>query len=116
MTCDAQGKTDEAIEAFTSSLRVRPDKSDSKYALARAMWKKGMAAESISTLEDLLKTDPDFARAHFLLGMICEKTAKRTDMTSAQYKRYLELEPDGPNASYVKQWLAKHGNAAGGSE
>lgn len=104
---DARGDAGAAIDSFTAAAHLKPAKTDYSYALARAQWKKGMAAEAAASLEGLLKTEPDSARARFLLGLVYEQGWKRTDLAAKQYRRYLELEPKGPHAAYVTEWLAK---------
>lgn len=56
-------------------------------------------------LEQALAIDPDLSKAHYLLGL-CHVNAGNTDEAKRHLSRFLELDPDAPDASAAQQMLS----------
>lgn len=56
-------------------------------------------------LEQALAVDPDLAKAHYLLGL-CEVNAGNNEAAQRHLSRFLELEPDAPDAEAARQMLS----------
>jgi protein O-mannosyl-transferase len=58
-----QGAPDEAGEAFSAALRLKPDDTAAHYHLALALASQHKTQEAIRHLREALKTQPDFPEA-----------------------------------------------------
>jgi Flp pilus assembly protein TadD len=74
--------------------------------LALAQRADGDRAAAIATLERVLKADPSYATAHYLLGNMLAG-AGRFGPARRHYQRYLKLAPDGPHAGRARERLGK---------
>jgi len=99
---------DSAISAFTQALRIKPDKKDARYALALSFWKKSDLINATTALKTLIQCDPDYAKAHLLLGQIYSLDPGKVELTQKHYGRYLELQPDGAEAADARKWVNSH--------
>ncbi len=57
-----------------------------------------------SLLELVLQQEPNHAQAHLLLG-IAYARQRKSSQAATHYRRYLELEPRGPQADMVRDML-----------
>ena len=83
---------------------ANPDKPEILYNQAVDFYNKGdfKAAEPI--LRKIIEGKPDYANAHFLLGMSCVSLNKIPDMKT-HLKEYLRLDPSGKEAATAKEML-----------
>jgi Flp pilus assembly protein TadD len=68
---------------------------------------RGENKAALEHLNRLLRVQPDFAKAHYLLGRIY-RDAGRPDMVRIHFKRFLHLNPTGASAKHARQWMAQH--------
>lgn len=61
-------------------------------------------AGSRSLLELVIEREPDLAAAHLQLGLVCNMAGDPACATAA-LKRYLEIDPDGPDAATARSLL-----------
>jgi len=57
-------------------------------------------------LNKLIRIEPDFAKAHLLLGNIYQ-SENRADMAIVHFERFLLLTPDDIAAPQVRKWLTQ---------
>ena len=57
-----------------------------------------------ATLEKAVEAKPDFALAHFWLGMACFNQNKKAP-AKEHLEKYLELDPNGKEAATAKEIL-----------
>jgi Flp pilus assembly protein TadD len=62
---------------------------------------------ALNHLNRLIRTHPDFAEAHNLLGIIYRES-NLPDMTAVHFERYLRLHPTGRIADQARAWLKKY--------
>ena len=65
-----KGQRDLAGACYQYALRLDPALRDAKYNLALLQRDTGEEAAAIASLEDIIKSDPNYAMAHYLLGSI----------------------------------------------
>ena len=58
----------------------------------------------LQALEKAVAAKPDFANAHYLLGMACFNQNKKGP-AKEHFEKYLELDPNGKEAATVKELL-----------
>ena len=63
-------------------------------------------AATYDEFKKILASRPDEARVHLALANIYAQTLHDTSLARRHYLKVLELEPDSPQASDIRFWLA----------
>jgi hypothetical protein len=102
---NAASKWDTEAEQYRRALSVRPASLEAKEGLGSAIVKStgraGSYLEAERLLADVVRTDATRSRAWLVLGMARQLGARPGPAVEA-YRRYLDLEPQGPMASDVR--------------
>ncbi len=69
-----------------------------------AYFQRGDAETAISEFNKAIEMNPQHVNAWFNLGLVSDQSGKKDGAINA-WKRFLELEPSGSNAEYVKNRL-----------
>jgi tetratricopeptide (TPR) repeat protein len=98
-----------AEKALTQGLQLGPDAptaSMAHYELARAYMGQGKWQEAEPHASQAIAAQPDFAAGHVLMGNIL---LKKGDAQGAlhEFQEYLRLDPAGPMAAQVKDFIPK---------
>ena len=96
----------EAEAAFTEALKYRPDFGLAANNLGFVYFKQKKYAEAARWFENTLQIDPSRAIAYLNLGD-ARALLNENDKAKKAYTSFLELSPNNPNASYVKDALKK---------
>ncbi len=83
---------------------ANPDNPDILYNQAVDLYNKSDFKGAEPILRKVLETKPDYAKAHFLLGMTCVNLNKIPDMKN-HLTEYLRLDPKGADAAVAKEML-----------
>lgn len=94
----------EAEAEFTEALKLRPDFALAANNLGFVYYKQDKFAEAARWFENTVKLDPSRAVAYLNLGDAYAKAGDRVQARKA-YGTYLELQPKGPGADYVRTQL-----------
>lgn len=92
-----QGKTAEAINAYTTSLQIHPDYAEAHGNLAAALLDARRPAEALPHLERAIALKPSLAEPHVNLGAAYDRLG-RPDEAEAQYRQVLTRWPDNVDA------------------
>ena len=84
-------KTDEARSLLRQAIDARPDYSDARYQLGKALIEKGNFDEAISQLVSAVQSDPQKDYIHYQLS-IAYRRASRTEEAERELKLYKELK------------------------
>jgi tetratricopeptide (TPR) repeat protein len=95
-----------ALPSYESALAIQPDSVDARYNFALALKAAGYVPDAINEFRKILASRPDEARAHLALANIYAQTLHDTALARRHYLKALELEPDSPQASDIRFWLA----------
>jgi len=79
-----------AKTALSTALQLNPDYVDSLYMLARAQHDTGDQVRAVKNLNSVLLKRPDFAKAHYLLGVILNEE-KQLEAAKIHFERYAQL-------------------------
>jgi len=90
-----EGKTDEAIEQFRTTLKIDPDYELAYYYLGRAFMEKGLPGEAVGALRKAVSLNPDDIDAHQLLALAYAKS-KMMDEALEEYRTFMGWEPNSP--------------------
>jgi len=97
-TYKAQGKLEEAIDAYQKALSIKPDYAEAQNNIANALQAKWRLEEAIQAYTKALSIKPDYAEAHSNMGNTLHKQGKLKDAIEA-YKKALSIKPD-----YAEAW------------
>jgi tetratricopeptide (TPR) repeat protein len=102
----AQKKMDLAAEASTKAAELSVSapgggNADSLYSAGVGLWNANKFAEAGQAFEGAIKTDPNHAEAHFMLGKVYLNLGKLKE-AAGEYETYLKLAPTGKNAAEAK--------------
>ena len=100
-----------AVEEYKLALNADPNSAQLALGLAELYFRAGRARESIQTVQELLKREPDNLDAHKLLGRIYLRSLGGQDQSAqnaqngqnAQARRRTEWADAGPGDSRVHQ-------------
>lgn len=85
-------------------VAANPDKPEILYNQAVELYNKNDFKGAEPLLRRIVEANPDYANAHFLLGMSCVNLNKIDDMTK-HLKEYLRLDPKGKEAATAKEMI-----------
>lgn len=94
----------EAEAEFTEALKLRPDFALAANNLGFVYYKQDKFAEAARWFQNTVKLDPSRAVAYLNLGDAYAKAGDKAQAKKA-YGTYLELQPKGPGADYVRTQL-----------
>jgi tetratricopeptide (TPR) repeat protein len=103
--CIAGSHLRAALNHAEPYLRQHPDDQQLRYLVATIHLGLGQREEARTDLEQLLRASPDYADAHFLLGVL-ESDDDETE-ARAHLLRCLELAPKGEHAPEVRSRLSE---------
>ena len=102
----ADKKMDLALAASTKAAELAGaagggGSADSLYSAGVGLWNANKFPEAGSTFEAAVKTDPNHADAHFMLGKVYLNLGKLKE-AAGEFDAYLKLQPTGKNAAEAK--------------
>jgi tetratricopeptide (TPR) repeat protein len=106
-------KTTEAIVAYTKAAAIAPNPGTAYFNLCATQYNTGNINGALDACEKAIAADPQRADAYFIKGSCLlsisvstkDGRAHPAPGTVEALRKYLELKPDGPHASEVKQML-----------
>ncbi len=104
----AKGEYGMAKDAYARAVQLQPDMIAARYNLALISRELKDRKTAIEQLNILLKNRPDYAPAHYLLGMLYADDPATLGLAREQYKAFLGLAPNDPSAPVVRNWLQAH--------
>lgn len=99
-----KGNKEKAAEYEKKFVAANPDKPEILYNQAVDFYNKGNFKAAEPLLRKILEGKPDYANAHFLLGMSCVNLNKIPDMKK-HLEEYIKLEPSGKEVATAKEMI-----------
>lgn len=100
------GEALEALQAFDAAARLDPAAPDPKAYAGWIVFLAGLTDEALPRLDAAIAADPEFPDARFFRGMVLLRGRDDPAGAGAEFRRYLELTPPGPERDQVEQLLA----------
>jgi CheY-like chemotaxis protein len=98
-------KWGKAVQLYRSAVKVRPDDVDARAGLGISLvFSETGFREAVGHLREATKADPTNARAHLALGIALQNLG-RDGEARGPYRKFLELNPKGPQAEEVRAAL-----------
>src|SRR5438876_3987502 len=94
-----EGQLTEAIQHYTTALRIKPDYADAHINLGIALAQQGKLAEASEHYQQALHSKPDSADAHTNWGLALTQQGKPAE-ASDHYRQALQIKPDHAVAHY----------------
>ncbi len=102
----ALGDESMTIDALVDLAEVEPETAhQGLWVLALAAYDGENLEQARDLFEKVLKVDPNDARAHYLLSLVCVSEGINAEAIT-HLKRFLELAPDDPEAATASQLLS----------
>ena len=83
------------------------EKLNMHYNMASVYAREGKFEAAESEYLQALRIDPADADVHYNLGILDDDEMKLPEKATLHYRRYLQLNPHGPDADRVRNWLMK---------
>jgi tetratricopeptide (TPR) repeat protein len=88
-----EGRSDEAIGFFQTSVRLKPNFLVGRYNLGCALFQAGQMGPAMEQFEQVLKIDPNYALAYNCMGNILIRQGQQ-DQARQLFERAVQLEPE----------------------
>jgi Tfp pilus assembly protein PilF len=99
------GRDEEARAAFSSlGGEDRREALNLTYNEALNLFQTGEAAKAKVLFEDILAVDPEFAKAHYMMGLSYVNSGENAK-AKEHFTRFLELAPDDPEAPTAREMM-----------
>ncbi len=105
---EKEGKHDEAIQQYEAAAQANPSDAESQYEIgAILMTAKKQYDASMPHLRKAVELNPNHSAATKALGL-ADLWAEKKDVPEgvAMLKKYLQLEPNAPDAAQIKEMIA----------
>ena len=93
------GKFDEAIETYTKSLALSPDRPDVLTDMGTMYWKKKEPLKAIELFDRASVVDPTHIHAKFNKGVVLYQEMNDTEGAIKAFQLVADLQPDFPVSS-----------------
>jgi len=111
---NAQRKFDEAAAASAKATELSGSapgalaggNADALFNQGVILWNSGKIADAKKAFEATIAAKPDHAEAHYQLGMALVNEGN-LQAAAAEFEKYLQIAPSGPNAATAKSLLAQ---------
>lgn len=98
----------QSLAAYETALAIEPNSADARYNFALVLRDAGYWLDAANELEKLLAAAPNETRAHFALGNLYAQKLRQPQLARPHYLKVLEAEPQHPQATSIRYWLASH--------
>jgi cytochrome c-type biogenesis protein CcmH/NrfG len=100
-------RCEEAIKAYKKALALEPKNVNVRVDMGTCYRRVGKYEEAVKEYKKALKIDPSHLNAHRNLGVVLINDLHRTAEGVKEFKKYLELAPNAPDAGAVKQKISE---------
>lgn len=102
------GDLSASLVAYEKALAIMPESVNARYNFAFTLQEAGYFQDAANELEKLLGQNPNETRAHLLLGNLAATRLNRPILAREQYLKVLDEQPQHPQATQIRYWLAGH--------
>jgi tetratricopeptide (TPR) repeat protein len=95
-----------SLSAYETALSINPTSVNARYNFALALEQGSYYEDAAHELEKVLQEKPEEARAHFTVANLYAEKLGQPSLARSHYRRLLQLEPQHPQATAIRYWLA----------
>ncbi len=106
----------EAIKAYGKGLALAPKDVRARTDRGTCLRRAGKPKEAAAEFRKAIAVDPTFATAHRNLGVVLTYDLHDTVAGVKEFKRYLELEPDAPDAAAMRATIDRFSGTKGSAQ
>lgn len=103
------GATGEALTELRTAVAADPSHVSARFRLAVALRQEGHVDEAITEYENVLSLDPSLPEVYYNLAVLFLNEKQQPEAAAQNFRRFLELSPDSPQAERVRSWLSSNG-------
>ncbi len=109
------GQTEKAVQEYNAAAQAEPANAATYFFNEGAVFTNTSIDDAITAFDKVIAADPKKADAYYWKGVNLMGNANQPARwivppgTADAFQKYLELQPDGPNADAAKQMLASIG-------
>ena len=99
----------QSLTAYETALAIQPASADARYNFAQALKAAGYVPDAVNELKKVIAGHPGGvreARAHLALGNLYAQQLHDPAPAREHYLKVLELDPQNPQATDIRFWLA----------
>ncbi len=100
------GNLAQALMNFENALAIDPQSVNARFNFAAVLRRANHPRDAADELEKLLAAEPRETRAHFSLANLYAQQLLQTAAAREHYRKVLELEPNHPQGTAIRYWLA----------
>lgn len=100
------GEAVDALRAFDAAAAIDPSAPGPKAYSGWLVYLAGLTDEALSRIDAAIAADADYPDARFFRGMVLLRGRDDRAGAVAEFRRFLELAPPGPEREQVAQLLA----------
>ena len=97
-----------ALRWFETALAIMPEAVNARLNLGLALDRANYPQDAANELEKVVSAQAEDARAHLTLGNLYAQKLGQPVKAREHYQKVLELEPQHPQASAIRYWVAAH--------
>ena len=101
----AQGKLDQALQAYDRSIQLKPDDAKTYHNRGLTLKALGRLQEAVQSYEKAIQLQPDFAQAYYNLGIALQQL-EQLALAAASFTMAIRLKPDFAEA-YINRGNAE---------
>ncbi|HEY2736310.1 MAG TPA: tetratricopeptide repeat protein [Polyangiales bacterium] len=109
--CIASSRLAVALQYATPYLRLHPDDYHLRYLVAAVQLGLGRPEESKRQLELVLQDAPDYADAHYLLGIVLRDHLQQGERAAEEFALHQQYSPRGLHGAEVAAYLRERARA-----
>jgi len=95
-----------ALSAYETAVALDPESPYARYSFALTLKQAGYPLDAVYELKKLLARKPNDAAAHLLVANLYSQQLGSPQMARPHYLKVLEIEPQHPQATQIRYWLA----------
>ncbi|MEW6109295.1 MAG: tetratricopeptide repeat protein [Nitrospirota bacterium] len=100
-------RCNEAIDAYSKALDIDPKNVDVRVDMGTCYRYTGRSDRAVEEYRKALKIDPDHLYGHKNLAVVLYYDFSDRNGAITEFKKYLELAPNAPDADQVRQEIQK---------
>lgn len=108
LALQVQGEVKQALPVYEKALAINPFSKVTRHGFASALSRSEYYVDSAKEFHGLLDLYKNDLSAHLALGGLYSDHLKDPDKASVHFRKVLELSPQHPQATGIRQWLFNH--------